>query len=121
MSQYLPALHITMNDIFIGAFWGFILALPISLFLAFWMSAVKSRWMVVLGAFSGALIGFLIILGWVDTLIFDTPLPGANGTSTFFGSVFFCSILGLAGGIVLDLIIASRNARDYRRQVAVHQ
>ncbi len=121
ISQYLPALQITFNDIFIGAVCGFILSLPISLFLAFWMSAVKNRGIVVLGAFIGAFVGLLIILGWADTLIFDTPLPGANGNSTFWGSLFFCIMLGLVGGIILDLIVARANARDYRRQAAVHQ
>jgi hypothetical protein len=121
MSQYMPALIITFNDIFIGAVFGFLLSLPISLFLAFWMSAVKSRMVVVMGAFIGAVLGLLIILGWADTLIYDTPLPGANGNSTFWGSLFFCTTLGLVGGILLDLILARRNARDYRRQAAVHQ
>jgi hypothetical protein len=121
ISQYMPALIITFNDIFIGAVFGFILSLPIALFLAFWMSDVKNRGVVVMGAFIGAFIGLLIILGWTDTLIFDTPLPGANSNSTFWGSLFFCTTLGLVGGIVLDLIVASRNARDYRRQAAVHQ
>ncbi len=121
INQYLPAMQITLNDIFIGGFCGFLLSLPIALFLAFWMSAVKNRGVVVLGAFVGALLGFIIILGWVDTLIFSTTLPGANGASTFFGSVLICSVLGLAGAIIFDLIVARRNARDYRRQVVVHQ
>ncbi|MFL5626066.1 MAG: PTS sucrose transporter subunit IIBC [Ktedonobacteraceae bacterium] len=117
----MPALQITLNDIFIGGFCGFLLSLPIALFLAFWMSAVKNRGIVVLGGFIGALLGFIIILGWVGTLIFSTPLPNANGASTFFGSVLLCSVLGLAGAIILDLIVARRNARDYRRQAVVHQ
>ncbi len=121
ISQYLPAMQITLNDIFIGGFCGFLLSLPVALFLAFWMSAVKNRLIVVLGAFIGALLGFIIILGWVGTLVFSTPLPGANGGSTFFGSVLLCSVLGLAGGIIFDLIVARRNARDYRRQAVVHQ
>ncbi|HET7638827.1 MAG TPA: PTS sucrose transporter subunit IIBC, partial [Ktedonobacteraceae bacterium] len=90
-------------------------------FLAFWMSAVKNRLVVVVGAGVGALLGFIIILGWVGTLVFSTPLLGANGGSTFFGSVLICSALGLAGAIIFDLIVARRHARDYRRQVVVHQ
>lgn len=121
LGPYFPALEVTLNDIFFGALWGFILSLPISLFLAFWMSEVKNRWVVVLGAFIGGLLGFLIVLGFADTLIFDTPLPGANGTSTFFGSVLFCSALALVSGIIFDLIVARRSARGYRRQAAVPQ
>jgi hypothetical protein len=111
-----PALIIDPSSgIFIGDLFGFILALPISLFLAYWMSAVKRHWAVVLGAFIGAFLGFLIILAWVGTLIYNTPLPGADGVSTFFGSLFFCSTLGLAGGIITDLLIARANPNVYRR------
>jgi len=120
LSQYLPALQVPIDGVFIGDFWGFILALPIALFLAYWLSDVKNRMVVVIGAFIGALLGFLIILGWVGTLIFNTPLPGANGGATFFGSVLLCSTLGLAGAIIFDLIVARRSARDYRRQSIVH-
>ena len=122
MSQYLPEFMINLSKainpssgIFIGDFWGFILALPTSLFLAFWMSAVKNRAVVVIGAFVGCLMGFLIILGWVGTLIFDTELPGASGGATFFGSVLICTALGLAAGMILDLIVARRTSRYYRR------
>jgi len=71
---------------------------------------------VVFGALVGAVLGFLIILGWLDTLIFDTPLPGANGAATFFSSVLFCAALGLIGGIVTDLLIAQQSRRVYMRQ-----
>jgi hypothetical protein len=115
----MPALIINLGDpIFIGAFWGFVLALPISLFLAYWISAVKNPSAVVVGALVGDLIAFLILLGWLDTLIFDTPLPGANGASTFFSAIFFCSALGLTGGIVTDLLIARRTRRAYMRQIS---
>jgi ABC-type antimicrobial peptide transport system permease subunit len=72
----------------------------------------------VVGAFIGALLGFLIILGWAGTLIYDQPLPGANGASVFFGSLFFCTVLGISGGILTDLLIARRNRRDYLRATA---
>jgi quinol-cytochrome oxidoreductase complex cytochrome b subunit len=121
LSPYLPALKVPLDGIFIGDFFGFLLALPVALFLAFWMSDVKKRSIVVLGAFIGALIGFIFILGWVGTLIYDQPLPNANPTATFFGSLLICSVLGLAGGIILDLIVASRSSRDYRRQTLVHE
>src|SRR5438105_3218081 len=120
LSQYLPALQVPIDGIFIGDLCGFILALPISLFLAYWLSNVKNRMVVVMGAFIGALLGFLIILGWVGTLIFNTPLPDANGGSTFFGSLFLCSTLGLSAAIISDLIVARRTARNYRRQSIVH-
>ena len=121
LSQFMPALQIPIDGIFIGDFWGFILALPVSLFLAFWMSAVKSRVTVVLGAFVGAFLGFIIILGWVGTLIYNTPLPNASPGATFFGSVLLCSTLGLAAAIIFDLIVARLNRRDYRRQALVHE
>ena len=120
LSQFMPALKVPIDGIFIGDFWGFLLALPIALFLAYWMSEVKNRAAVVVGAFAGALLGFIIILGWVGTLIFDTPLPDANPGNVFFGSLLFCSALGLSGAIILDLIIARKNQRHYRRQVVVH-
>ena len=116
-----PALQVPIDGIFIGDIFGFILALPVALFLAFWMSAVKSRWIVVLGALIGAVIGFVFILGWVGTLIYSTPLPNASPPAVFFGSLLLCSVLGLAGGIILDLIVARRTRRDYRRQAVVHE
>lgn len=123
MSNLAPALIIDPSSgIFLGDLFGFILALPLALFLAFWMSAVKRRWAVVVGAFIGAFIGFLIILGWVGTLIYTTPLPGADGGSTFFGALFFNSMLGLAGGIITDLLVARANPNIYRRpDIVVHE
>lgn len=120
LSAYLPALKIPLDGIFLGDFFGFLLALPLSLFLAYWISDVKNRMVVVLGAFVGALLSFIVILGIVGTLIYDQPLPNASGIATFFSSLLMSSILGLAGGIILDLIVASRNSRDYRRRTAVH-
>ena len=119
LSQFLPALKIPIDGTFIADFFGFLIALPISLFLAFWLSEVKNKMSVVVGAFAGALIGFLAILGWVGTLIYDQPLPNANPPATFFGSLLMCSVLGLAAAIILDLIVAQRNRRDYRRPSAV--
>jgi hypothetical protein len=118
----MPSLIVNIGDpVFIGDFWGFVLAIPVSLFLAFWLSSVKKRAAVVIGAFVGALLGFLIIFGWAGTLIFNTDLPGANGTSVFFGSLFFCTVLGLSGGIVTDLLVARKNRRDYLRAAAQEQ
>lgn len=106
-----------------GVFWGalfaLLLSLPISLFLAFWMSAVRNRAAVVFGAFLGGIVAFLIILGWAGMLIFDTPLPGANGGSVFFGSVLFIAAIELVFGIGFDLLIARANRRDYRRAAAM--
>jgi len=116
-----PALIINPSDgFFIADIFGLILALPMALFLAFWMSAVKRRMVVVGGALLGAVLGFLVILGWVDTLIYNTPLPNANPVATFFSSLLICSVLGLAGGILADLIIARLSSRDYRRP-SVHE
>ena len=119
LSQLLPALKIPIDGIFIANLCGFILALPISLFLAFWLSEVKNRMTVVIGAFAGALLGFLAVLGLVDTLIFDQPLPDATPAGTFFGSVLLCSVLAISAAIILDLIVARRTRRDYRRPSAV--
>jgi len=122
LSQYLPALKVPIDGIFLGDLFGFILALPVALLFAFWISevVVKNRMVVVLGVFVGALLGFIIILGLVGTLIFDQPLPNVSGTATFFSSLLLCSALGLVSGILLDLIVASRTRRDYRRQTLVH-
>jgi|SRR5215467_9424279 len=116
LSQFAPALIINPSSgVFIGDFFGFLLSIPLTLFVAFWMSEVKNRWIVVLGAFIGCFLGFLFILAWVGTLIFDTDLPGATGAATFFGSVFLCSALGVATAILLDLVVARRTRRYYRR------
>jgi hypothetical protein len=114
------ALHVSLGDpIFIGDFFGLVLALPLSLFLAFWLSAVKKRAAVLFGALFGTLIGFIILLSFAGTLVFSTaPIAGANGGSVFFGSVLFCSILGLMGGIFTDILVARKNSRDYRQQIS---
>ena len=112
-------LQVPINDIFIGDLFGFILSLPIALFLAFWISAVRNKKVVVLGGLIGAVVGFIVILAWVGTLIYDTPLPGANGGSTFFGSVILCSALGLSFAIIFDLLVARANKSDYRRRTEV--
>ncbi|MBO0779066.1 MAG: PTS sucrose transporter subunit IIBC [Ktedonobacteraceae bacterium] len=115
----MPALQLIDNQgIFIGSLFGFIISLPVALFLAFWLSAVKRRGAVIVGAFLGALIGFVVILGWAGTLIFDTPLPGATGVAAFFGSIPFCTTLGLVGGMLVDLLVARASQKDYRRQIA---
>jgi hypothetical protein len=111
-----PALIINPSDgVFIADIFGFILALPVALFLAFWMSAVKNRGVVVVGAFIGAFIGFLAILAWAGTLIYDTDLPNTPPVAIFFGSLLICTALGLSAGIIADLLVARANARDYRR------
>jgi hypothetical protein len=116
----LPSLKVNITDpIFIGGIFGFLISLPVALFLAYWLSAVKNRLAVVVGAFAGALLGFLVLLGWAGTLIFDTPLPGANGGNVFFGSILLCSIMGLIVAMLTDLSIAHRNRQDYIRQATV--
>ena len=106
------------DGIFIGDIFGFILALPISLFLAYWLSAVKNHFAVVSGAFVGALIGFLILLAWAGPLLRNTDLEGANGGSVFFGSLLLCSILAVVCAMTTDLLIARSRRRDYIRQAA---
>jgi hypothetical protein len=117
-----PALMIVDNQgIFVADLIGFILSLPTVLLLAYWMSEVKRPMVVVTGAFIGCFLGFLIILAWVGTLIFDTVLPGATPGATFFGSLLFCSALGLSVAIIADLVVARLTTRDYRRPSAVHE
>ena len=114
----LPALKFSLGDpIFIGDFWGTLLSLPVALFLAFWLSNVKNKAVVIGGALIGVLIGFLGILCVVGTLIHPDPLPHVDGVATFFSAVLLNSALGLSAGILMDLIIAQRNGRDYRHQV----
>lgn len=114
-----PELQLVDNaGVFWGALFGLILSLPVSLFLSFWMSAVRKRAAVVFGTFLGGVLGFLIILAWAGTLIFDTTLPGASGGPVFFGSVLFCSALALAFGMGFDLLIANANRHHYRRAMA---
>ncbi len=108
------------NDIFIADIFGFIISLPIALFLAFWMSAVKNRFAVIAGAFVGALIAFFVILAWAGTLIHPRPLPYVSGAAAFFGSALFCTIMGLITGMITDLVVARINNRDYRRNT-VHE
>lgn len=117
-----PALIIVDNQgVFLADLFGLILALPIALFLAFWMSAVKRRSVVVLGAFIGSFLGFLGILAWVGELIYDSVLPGANPGSVFFGSLLINSAAGLVFGIGADLIVAKATRRDYRRPAPVSE
>lgn len=109
------------SGIGIADLFGFIISLPLALFLAFWISAVKNRAVVVVGAFIGSFLSFLFILAWVGELIYDTILPGTNPGSTFFGSLFICSVGGLSFAMIADLIVARMTARDYRRPLAVEE
>lgn len=114
-----PTLIIVDNQgIFLSSLFGLILSMPMALFLAFWMSAVKNRIAVVVGAFIGGFLAFVVILGWVGELIYDTVLPGANPGSTFFGSVLICAAAGLGFGILSDLIVARLTRSAYRRPTA---
>lgn len=100
---------------FIADFFGFLLALPMALFLSFWFSAVKRRWAVVLGALLFTIIGAVIIYLWVG---YPQDMPDFNPAAVFFGSLLFNSIMGLIGGMVLDLLIGRISSRDYRNTVA---
>jgi hypothetical protein len=100
--------------IFLADLFGCILALPIALFLAFWMSAIKKRAVVVAGALIGALIGFFIIFFWAP------QLTNVNIVGVFFGSLVFCAALALALGMITDLLVGRLNQRDYRRIAHEH-
>jgi hypothetical protein len=112
----MPALN--FNDIFYGDIFGFILALPLGLFLAFWLSAVKKRAAVVFGAFIGALIPFVFILFWIGALFVPLQVNNVGGGAVFYGSLLMCTIAALIGGMITDLIVARLTNRDYRRQIA---
>jgi hypothetical protein len=110
----MPALQVSFSDpIVIGDLWAFILSLPTALLISLWIGSgsIKHPAMGALGALLGAFLGFLIILGWIGTLIFSTPLPGANGVTTFFGSLLLCSALGVMGCIFTDRAMMRRDAR----------
>ena len=109
-----------LNEIFWGDLLGLILALPLGLFIAFWISAVKNRAAVVFGALIGALIPFVFILFWIGGLFVPLQMKNADGGAVFFGALLMCAIAALVGGMITDLIIARINNRDYRRQV-VHE
>ena len=116
MSSLLPSLIINPGDpLFIGAIVGFLLAVPIALFLAYWIGNVRYKIAVLVSACMGSLLGFVGVLGWVNTLIFSTSLPDANGVSTFFGTHFICSLLGLMGAILTDLSVAQHIAKDRQK------
>jgi hypothetical protein len=104
-----------VDGILIGDIFGLILALPTALFLAYWLSAVKNHWAVVIGALVFAVIGFVVLYGWASTL------SAANGPAVFFGSVLFCSIMGLIGAVLSDLLIARATSSDYRHSVSHDQ
>jgi hypothetical protein len=111
----MPIIHFNITDpIFVGDLWGFILALPTILFLSFWIGSdnIRHPAMSVLGAFVGAVFGFLLLLIGVGTLISATPLPGASGGSTFFSSFLLCSILGVLGGIFTDGFIMHKHTSN---------
>src|SRR5260370_23524238 len=87
-----PTLQIVdPQGIWLADLFGFILSLPISLFLAYWISNVKRPMVTVIGAFIGCFLGFLIILGWVFTLVFHTSFPRARTVLIFFGPLLFHS------------------------------
>lgn len=115
----MPELQLIDPDgVFWGALFGLIVSLPLALFMAFWMSAVRKRFVVIFGALVGGVLGFLIVLGWAGTLIYSTSLPGAGGGPAFFGGLLFCAALGLGFGVGADLLLARSNRRDYRRAAA---
>ena len=108
------------NGFFIADFWGALIALPLALGVIYWVSNVKNKGAVVGGAFLGILLGFIGILLWLGPVFHTNPLPNTDPVAVFFGTLFFCAILGLIFGLVTDLLIARRNERDYRRQL-IHE
>ena len=105
------------NGFFIADFWGALIALPLALGVIYWVSNVRNKAAVVGGAFLGILVGFIGILLWLGPVFHVNPLPNTDPVAVFFGTVFLCAILGLIFGLVMDLVIARRNERDYRRQL----
>ncbi len=106
------------DGVFIATLFGFLLSLLIAPFLTFWISSVKKRTAVVVGAFIGALLGAFIIYAWAGPLFTGKDLPNIQPVAVFFSSLFFCSTMGLIGGTVVDLLVARASSRAYRRAVA---
>ena len=106
-----------MNAIVVGDFFGFALAIPLSLFLAFWMSSVKNTSAVIGGAVIGAFLSFVGVFVWLVTF----PLPGLNGASIFFGSLLLSSAAALTLAVLIDVLVARSSSRDYRRQQVEHE
>jgi Kef-type K+ transport system membrane component KefB len=106
-----------MGAIVVADFFGFVLAVPVSLFLAFWMSSVKNKAVVIGGGLVGAFLSFVGVFVWLAAF----PLPGANGASVFFGSLLLSSVTGLTLAVLTDVLVARRSSRNYLRQQVEHE
>jgi hypothetical protein len=103
------------DGVFIADIFGFILSLLFAPFLTFWLSAVKNRAAVVIGSIVGGVLGFFIIYAWAGPLFTGKDLTNVQPAAVFFGSLLFCTIMGVIGGMIVDLLVARASSRDYRR------
>lgn len=103
------------DGVFIADIFGFILSLLFAPFLVFWLSAVKNRAAVIIGSIIGEILGFIIIYAWAGPLLRGKDLINVQPAAVFFGSLLFCTIMGIIGGMIVDLLVARASSHDYRR------
>jgi Kef-type K+ transport system membrane component KefB len=103
------------DGVFIADIFGFLLSLLFAPFLTFWVSAVKKRSAVVIGGIIGEVLGFFIIYGWAGPLFTGKDLTNVQPAAVFFGSLLFCTALGVVCGMIVDLLVARSSEHDYRR------
>jgi hypothetical protein len=108
------------DGIFIADIFGFILALPIALFLSFWMSAARNKMAVILGSLVGAVIGFLVINGVAATIAKTAPSL-VQPAAVFFGSLIFCATMAISAGAITDLLVGRTRSRDYNPTNLAHE
>ena len=103
------------DGVFIADLFGFILSFLFAPFLTFWLSAVKNRAAVVTGSIIGQVLGFFIIYAWAGPLFTGKDLVNVQPAAVFFGSLLFCTMMGIVGGMLVDLLVARASSHDYRR------
>jgi hypothetical protein len=97
------------NTIFMSALLGFLLAVPIALFTAYWIGAVGIKSISgIVGAFVGSILGLLAILYLTSMIV------GVNGATAFFSAFLFCWMAGLVGAICIDQIVMGKTRRIIR-------
>ena len=76
-----------------------VLALIVSLGTVFLMTPRRNRWLSVLGALIGTVVGALAVLYFIAA-----TKPSLDAISQFLGSFFVCSMTALIGAVVLNFM-----------------